>query len=285
MRVAGLKIIDRSFAAWTAIVLVFLYAPIFAVIVFSFNRSRLNITWDGFTFDWYRTLINNRPLMHATWNSVIIASFTTVLSVLLGTLGAWLLHRYRYKLERTLDTLILIPVLMPEVILGISLLIFFAVVDDVGNELIQWMGFSGRPMALGFTTVILSHVTFCFPFVLIPVRARLAGADPSLLEAAMDLGATPTKAFWRVMVPYLMPAIVSGGLMAFTLSLDELIITYFTTGPNSATLPLRIFGMAKVGVNPSINAISTVIIVLTAVIVVAGQYIWRPHTPRAADAN
>lgn len=279
MRPAGLKAIDRTFAAWTAAVLIFLYAPIAAIVVYSFNRSRLNVNWEGFTLDWYRSLPVNRSLMTAAKNSLLIASITTLLSVLLGTLGAWMLHQYRYRLRQTINLLILVPVVMPEIITGISLLIFFALINDAGNWLIEWMGGSSQPMSLGYTTVILSHVTFCFPFVLIAVRARLAGADPALLEAAMDLGATPLRAFWGVMLPYLMPAIVSGGLMAFTLSMDELIITYFTTGPNSATLPLRIFGMAKVGVNPSINAISTVIIALTATAAVCIQLLWGSNRP------
>ncbi|HEY7091113.1 MAG TPA: ABC transporter permease [Tepidisphaeraceae bacterium] len=272
---ASLKSVDRSFAIWTVLVLLFLYLPIAAVIVFSFNRSALNIRWEGFTLEWYTKLMQNTALMLSVRNSLIIAAFTTIVSVLLGTLGAWLLHQYRYPFSKLIDTLILTPVVMPEIIMGISLLIFFAVVDDAGNRMLAGMGMDSQPMSLGFTTVILSHVTFCFPFVLIPVRARLAGADPSLVEAAMDLGATPSRAFWAVMVPYLMPAIVSGALMAFTLSLDELIITYFTAGPGSATLPLKIFGLAKVGVNPSINAISTLLIVLTALLVIGVQYLWK----------
>jgi spermidine/putrescine transport system permease protein len=145
--------------------------------------------------------------------------------------------------------------IIPEIIMGISLLIFFKTID----------------LELGFTTVIISHVTFCFPFVLIAVQARLAGVDPALEEAAMDLGATPLKAFFLIMVPYLLPAIISGALMSFTLSLDELIVTYFTRGPKSETLPIKVFGMAKVGLNPILNTISTVFIVLTAMLVVTAE--------------
>jgi spermidine/putrescine transport system permease protein len=274
MQRPGFGSLNAFFRAWTALVLCFLYIPIVAVVAFSFNRSRLNIDWEGFTFEWYRALLDDRPILDAAMNTLIVAGVTTVISVILGTAGAWLLHQYRYRFRGVIGMLVLVPVVMPEIIMGISLLIFFASVNNVGNRLLAWLGVDDAPLGLGYTTLIIAHVTFCFPFVLIPVRARLAGIDPALMEAAMDLGATPARAFWRVMLPNLVPAIVSGALMAFTLSVDELIITYFTTGPNSGTLPLKIFGMAKVGINPSINAISTVLIVLTAVIVVCGQYLW-----------
>src|SRR5262249_40606540 len=151
-----------------------------------------------------------------------------------GTGGAWLCYRYRFQFLRSIRAMILVPMLIPEIIMGISLLIVFTMAR----------------MELGFTTVIISHVTFCFPFVMVAIEARLSGLDPSLEEAAMDLGATPMQAFVKIIVPYLLPAIISGALMSFTLSLDELIVTYFTTGPQSATLPIKIFGMAKVGLDP-----------------------------------
>jgi spermidine/putrescine transport system permease protein len=194
---------------------------------------------------------SNAPLMHAAKNSLIIATLTTVISVVLGTLGAWMLHRYRFQGARAIDALVGAPIAMPEIIMGMSLLVLFATVG----------------MPLGFTTIVVAHVTFCFPFVLLAVRARLAGLDPALEEAAFDLGATPLRAFWLVIVPSLRPAIVAGGLMAFTLSMDEVIVTYFTASPASATLPLRIFGMAKVGLNPMLNALSAIFILATILIV------------------
>jgi spermidine/putrescine transport system permease protein len=208
-------------------------------------------------------------------NSLIVALAATVLAVPLGTGGAWLLYRYRFPGRRFIDALVFIPVVIPEIIMGVSLLIFFVVVFGWGNQWLARWGVEGDPLGLGYLTIIIAHVTFCFPFVLIAVRARLAGADPSLEEAAMDLGATPAKAFWLVIVPYLLPAIISGALMAFTLSLDELIVTYFTTGPNSATLPIKVFGMAKVGLDPRLNAISAIFIVSIAVMVVCAQYFRR----------
>ena len=267
----GMSLIHRLFGLWTFFILLFLYLPIALLVVYSFNSSRLNIVWQGFTLDWYRQLCHNQPLIGSLYNSLIIATYTTVLSVFLGTAAAWLLYRYRLPMGKTVLSLIYVPIVIPEVVMGVSLLILFATF----NRLMTSAGL-GSPLKLGFTTVILSHVTFCFPFVMVTVAARLAGIDPALEEAAMDLGATPWRAFALVIVPYLLPAIISGALMAFTLSMDELIVTYFTTGPQSITLPLKIFGMAKVGLNPMLNAVSALFIVGTALLMTAAEYLRRP---------
>jgi spermidine/putrescine transport system permease protein len=239
--------LTRLFTGWTALVMAFFYLPIAILVMFSFNESRLNIEWTGFTTEWYVKLWGDHVLMRAVRNSLIVAAFSTVFSVLLGTAGAWLLHRYRYRASGLLETLVFLPMIVPEVILGVSLLILFVTIG----------------LQLGYTTIVISHVTFCFPFVMAAVQARLAGLDPSLEEAALDLGATPLQAFLKVLVPYLMPAIVSGALMAFTLSLDDLIVTYFTSSARTQTLPLVIFGRVKKGLDPSLNAISTVLIGVT----------------------
>jgi len=248
------------FRAWTALVLVFLYLPILVLVAYSFNTSRLNILWEGFTLKWYEQVWANAPLMRAAQNSLIVASITTVGAVVLGTAGAWLLHRYRFTGERAINTLVSAPIALPEIIMGVSLLILFAT----------------AAVPLGLTTVIIAHVTFCFPFVLLAVRARLAGLDPALEEAALDLGATPLRAFWFVIMPCLRPAIVAGALMAFTLSLDEVIVTLFTASPGAATLPVRIFGMAKVGLNPMLNALSAIFIVVTVAIVLLFERLNQP---------
>lgn len=247
----------RVLGAWTAVVLAFLYLPIAVLVAYSFNSSRLNIVWEGFTWRWYDELWAHAPLMRALQNSLIVAGITTVVAVVLGTLGAWALHRYRFRGHALVQTLVGVPVMMPEVIMGVSLLVLFATLT----------------LPLGFTTVIIAHVTFCFPFVLLAVQARLAGLDPSLEEAALDLGATPWRAFWLVILPTLRPAICAGALMAFTLSMDEVIVTYFTASPGSATLPLRVFGMAKVGLNPMLNALSAIFIVATVAIVLFSQHL------------
>ena len=251
-RSSGIAVVERCLRAWTVGVMVFLYLPIAVLMAYSFNASRLNLSWQGFTLDWYRQLALNGPLKQAALNSLIVALVTTAVSVALGTGGAWLLHRHRFPGARLIETLVAVPMVMPEILLGISLLVLFATAG----------------VDLGFTTVIIGHVTFSFPFVLVAVQARLRGMDPALEEAALDLGATPWRAFRLVILPYLRPAIAAGGLMAFTLSWDELIVTFFTADAASATLPLRIFGLAKVGLNPMINALSALFVLATAAFVV-----------------
>src|SRR5436190_2246921 len=276
---SGLRALNLFLGSWTVLVFVFLYVPIILLIVYSFNTSRLNIRWEGFTMEWYERLWSDSVLIAAMKCSLIIAAITTIISVILGTIGAWLLYRYRYPLRRLLNTLIFIPMVIPEIIMGISLLILFTMATSWAEHLQAISGmpewFTDLEFGLGYTTVIISHVTFCFPFVLVAVQARLAGVDPALEEAAMDLGATPRQAFWYVMVPYMLPAIISGALMAFTLSMDEIIVTYFTCGPDSQTLPLKIFGRVKKGLDPSLNAISAVFILATAALVVLSEWVKR----------
>jgi spermidine/putrescine transport system permease protein len=249
----------RLLSAWTTAVLLFLYLPIAVLVAFSFNESRLNIAWTGFTLEWYARLLEDRALVRSLQNSLIVATATTAASVAIGTTGAWLLFRYRTPGRGPLETLLFLPMIVPEVILGVSLLILFVTAG----------------LQLGYTTIVISHVTFCAPFVMAAVQARLAGLDPSLEEAALDLGATPPQAFTKVMVPYLMPAIVSGALMSFTLSLDELIVTYFTASARTRTLPLEIFGRVKKGLDPSLNAISTVFVLFTVFAVFATEALRR----------
>ena len=247
-RVTAARLQAGLFGFWTALVFAFLYIPIILLVVFSFNSSRLNIRWEGFSTRWYGELFGNKVLIDAFQNSLSVAIATTILATLLGTVGAWMLYRYKFPYQRALGLLIFIPMVMPEVLMGVSLLVLF----------VQFLH-----LPLGFLTLTIAHTTFCFPFVLVGVQARLQGLDPFLEEAAMDLGATPLQAFWKVIVPYLMPAIVSGALMSFTLSLDEYIVSVFTTGAHSQTLPLKVYGMAKVGLNPQLNALSSIFILVT----------------------
>ncbi|MBI2814753.1 MAG: ABC transporter permease [Opitutae bacterium] len=254
---SGLKLMDWFLRGWTALVFLFLYGPVLVLVACSFNASRLNVVWEGFTLDWYQKLLANAPLLRAAKNSLLIATATAILSVLLGTAGAWLLHRYRYRCSQLIRTIVAIPMVMPEILMGISLLILFATIG----------------LKLGFTTVIIGHVTFSFPFVLIAVQVRLHGLDPALEEAALDLGATPLRAFWLVIVPCLKPAIIAGALMAFTLSMDELIVTFFTRSASAETLPVQVYGMARVGLNPMLNALSTLFILATVAFVLFSEYL------------
>lgn len=256
---SGQRLLQLSLRTWTTLGFAFLYLPILVLMVYSFNASRLGALWQGFTLKWYAQLAGYKPLLIAAENSLIIATITTLVSVVIGTGGAWLLHRYRYKFSSSIQTLVALPMVMPEILMGVSLLVFFSVLQ----------------FPLGFTTVIIAHTTFCFPFVLVAVQARLHGLDPALEEAAMDLGATPWVAFWQVILPSLRPAILAGALMAFTLSMDEIIVTFFTTSAASQTLPLRVYGLAKVGLNPMLNALSTLFIVVTAAVVLFSEYLKR----------
>ncbi len=252
---SGPQIQRIVFGGWTILVFAFLYIPILILIIFSFNESRLNLQWVGFTTHWYEQLFHNAILIKAFRNSLIVATGATILSTILGTIGAWMMYRYRFPMRNALNLLIFVPMVMPEILMGVSLLILFVNMN----------------LQLGYTAMIIAHTTFCFPFVLVGVQARLEGIDPFLEEAAMDLGATPIQAFRKVIVPYLMPAIIAGALMSFTLSFDEYIVSLFTTGPDSQTLPLKVYGMARKGLDPQLNALSALFVLATIALVLFSQ--------------
>jgi len=251
----GPRLVRWFCGSWTTLVFGFLYLPIILLVLFSFNESKSGFAWEGFTTKWYAELFQNRVLLHAFGNSLLIGLVSTILATVLGTLGAWMLYRYRFPVHRLMEAFIFVPMIMPEILMGVSLLVLFVILS----------------LPLSYLTVIIAHVTFTFPFVLVGMQARLQGMDPSLEEAAMDLGATPRQAFFRVIFPYLMPAIASGALLAFSLSLDDYIVTVFVTGAESQTLPLKVFGMVRVGLNPQLNALSALGIVLTMMLVFASE--------------
>jgi spermidine/putrescine transport system permease protein len=254
----------RLLALWTVGVLLFLYIPVVLIVVFSFNSSSINVQWEGFTVRWYGQLWQNEQLMIALANSLKIAAATTAVSAVLGTLSGWLLYRYQFPAAQWIRGMVFFPMIVPEIIMGVSLLLLFGVMH----------------IELGFTTVIIAHVTFCFPFVMIAVAARLQGLDPSLEEAAMDLGATPVQAFMRVILPFLVPSIVAGALMAFTLSIDEFVVTYFTYSAASVTLPVKIYGMTKAGLNPTVNALSAMFVGATVLLAIAAEAVRRLSSVR-----
>ena len=227
---------------------VFLYAPLVIVVAYSFNESRLNAQWTGFTFAWYQKLFQNERMLGAAWNSLIIAVVTSAVSTLLGTMAGYALYRFKTRL---LPVLVLAPIAIPEILMGVSLLIFFVMLN----------------LTLGMVSIILSHIAFCIGFVAIVVRSRLSGMDESLTEAARDLGATPWQAFRLVTLPLIMPGVIAGALMAFTLSIDDFVITFFTAGVGSSTLPLQIYTMVKIAVTPEVNAVSTLLMLLTLVLI------------------
>lgn len=228
----------------------FLYLPLVIVVVYSFNDSRLNAEWVGFTWHWYGVLFNDEQMIEAAWNSLVIGLVTSLIATVLGTLAGYAMYRYRLRL---LPVLVLTPIAIPEILMGVSLLIFFVMIN----------------LTLGMVSIVLSHIAFCVGFVAIVVRSRLAGMDESLTEAARDLGATQWEAFRLITLPLIMPGIVAGALMAFTLSIDDFVITFFTAGPDSVTLPLQIYSMIKIAVTPEVNAVSTLLMLLTLVLIVA----------------
>jgi len=232
----------------------FLYIPLVIVIVYSFNNSRLNAEWVGFTLDWYDKLFHNDEMLTAAGNSLLIALTASLASTVLGTMAGVAMYRYRLRL---LPLLVLTPIAIPEILMGVSLLIFFVLVN----------------FTLGLVSVTLAHIAFCIGFVAIVVRARLAGMDESLIEAARDCGATPGKAFWRITLPLIMPGVVAGALMAFTLSIDDFVITFFTAGAGTVTLPLQIYSMIKIAVTPEVNAVSTLLMLLTLLLIVVATRI------------
>jgi len=235
--------------AAAAAVYAFLYLPLTIVVAYSFNDSRLNAEWVGFTLDWYRVLLADSDMRRAAANSLFIASAASLVATVLGTMAGIAMHRYR---PRLLPLLVITPVAMPEVLLGVSLLLFFVQVLN---------------LTLGLVSVLLAHVTFSIGFVAIVVRARLAGMDESIFEAARDLGATPWQGFRLVTFPLILPAVLAGALMAFTLSIDDFVITFFTAGVGVATLPLQIYSMIKIAVTPEVNAVSTLLMLLTLTLI------------------
>lgn len=225
----------------------FLYVPLIILVLYSFNDSRVNVGWVGFTLHWYKVLFSDIQLMDAALNSLFIAIIASSISIVLGTLAGIALHKYKLRL---LSGLVLIPIAAPELLVGVSLLLFFLMIN----------------FTLGLASITLAHTAFCISFVAIAVKSRMHGMDDSIIDAARDLGASPFKAFYLILVPTILPGIIAGGLMAFTLSIDDFVITFFTAGVGSSTLPLAIYSMLKMGVTPEVNAASTMIILVTLIL-------------------
>ena len=233
-------------------VFIFLYIPIVCLMIFSFNDSKLGTVWTGFTFKWYIKLFNNSQIMDALLNSLFIAVVTTVLSVIFGTLAALVLHRYLFTGKKIVDFILMIPVIIPDIVIGIAMLAIYGIVK----------------VNLGLITVIPGHVVWGISFVALVVLARMSGFDRSLEEAAKDLGANEWQTFWRVTFPLIFPGVLAGALIVFTMSLDEFEVAFFTSGPGSSTLPVLIYSMVRHGVSPEINALSTILIVLIMIAII-----------------
>lgn len=262
-----------------ALAFAFLYLPILILIIYSFNASRFNAVWRGFTLDWYRSLFSDAGILGVgttalmassssagIWtalnNSLLIAAISTLLATIFGTMIALALERFHFPGRKAVEALLFLPIIMPEITIGISLLVFFTLVFRIVENI------TGIRLNLGLPTVIIGHVAFNISFVTITVRARLAELDPTLEQAAFDLGANEWRTFWRITFPLILPGIFSAALLAFTLSLDDFVVTFFTTGVGSMTLPLFVYGMIKFAVTPAINAISTLMLLASLLLVV-----------------
>ncbi|MET0355191.1 MAG: spermidine/putrescine ABC transporter permease PotC [Cellvibrio sp.] len=240
-------------------VLVVLYLPIAVLVINSFNASKYGNHWTGFTLKWYEKLFANEDLMQAAGHSVLIAITSATLATVIGTLAAVALHRYQFKGKAVLSSMVFVSMLTPEIVLAIALLIIFILLG----------------IQLGFWSLLLAHITFCLPFVIVAVYSRLKGFDMKMLEAARDLGATEGRVFTKIILPLALPAVASGWLLSFTLSLDDVIVSAFVTGPSYEILPLKVYSMVRVGVSPEVNAISTTLLVVSLILVIISQLLLR----------
>lgn len=263
-RIGAAKNNGRFLTVHSVLVYAFLYIPIFILVVFSFNASKQTAVWEGFTLDWYRKAFENELIMRSVENSLIVAFATAVLATVIGTMCALGLEKLssRSKTRQLTEGLVYLPLVSPEVVMGAALLAFFSVIR----------------YSLSINTVIFAHLSFSIPYVALVMRARLADFDHSLEEAAMDLGANPLQTFFKVKLPLLMPGLIASSLLVFTISIDDYVITSFVSGVSSTTLPLQIYSMIKVGVTPEVNAISTLVLVITIIAIAIAQVFYKKGT-------
>lgn len=239
----------------------FLYLPIFILIVYSFNNSKYSLNWKGFTLKWYEKLFENESLIEAALNSITIATLSSFVATILGVIGAVALYRYKFVGKKFLNSIVFILIISPEIVTGIALLMLFVIFNT----------------ELGFNSLLISHVSFCLPFVMVTIMSRLSGFDKNIIEAASDLGASDFEIFSKVILPNIFPAVVAGFLLSFTLSLDDVIISFFVSGVEFEILPIKIFSMVKLGVSPEVNALSTIMFIFTIFVVAFSQFLIRKH--------
>ncbi|MGF1873528.1 spermidine/putrescine ABC transporter permease PotC [Photobacterium indicum] len=241
------------------LVYAFLYTPILILIVNSFNSSKFGMKWGGFTTKWYEQLLNNDSLMQAAWHSITIAVFSATVAAIIGSLTAVALFRYQFRGKKFVNGMLFVVMMSPDIVMAISLLALFLI---MGAQ-------------LGFLTLLLSHITFCLPFVVVTVYSRLKGFDVKMLEAARDLGASEWVILKQIILPLAKPAVAAGWLLSFTLSLDDVIVSSFVTGPSYEILPLKIYSMVKVGISPEVNALATIMLIVSLFLVVCSQLLAR----------
>lgn len=250
-------------------VFTYLWVPIFILVVNAFNSNRYGIRWDGFTLKWFSAMVNNAGLMEAARNSLTVATCAATAATLIGALAAIGFSRYRFKGRKILQGSLMTLMMAPDIILAIALLVLFVMLG----------------ISLGFWSLLLAHITFCLPFTVVTVGARLEGFDPHLLDAARDLGATESQLLIRIVLPLLGPALAASWLLSFTLSLDDVIVSSFVTGPAFDVLPLKIFSMVKVGVKPEVNALATLMVALSLVLVVLSQFLLKENNADEKQDN
>lgn len=249
---------SRLKTIYIAFIMLIMYLPMLVVVIYSFNESKTSAVWKGFTLDWYIQMFNDRELMRSFWVSFLIAAVSGIIAVVLGGMGALALKNVNHRLKELVNGITYLPIIIPEVILGIALLVFFGTID----------------LGYGIGALIIAHSTFCIPYVFILVQIRMMLIDDQIYEAAMDLGATSKQILFTVTIPLLRPAFILGWVLAFAMSMDDVIISVFLSGPKSATLPVKVYSMMKVGVTPKINALYTIIL---AVVVLISYIIWRGY--------
>ncbi|MFC0227188.1 spermidine/putrescine ABC transporter permease PotC [Serratia aquatilis] len=251
-------------SGFMALIYAYLYIPIVILIVNSFNTSRFGINWQGFTTNWYSTLINNDSLLQAAGHSLIMATLSASFATLIGSLTAVALYRYRFRGKPFVSGMLFVVMMSPDIVMAISLLVLFMLLG----------------ISLGFWSLFVSHITFCLPFVVVTVYSRLKGFDVKMLEAARDLGASEVVILRKIILPLAMPAIAASWLLSFTLSMDDVVVSSFVTGPSYEILPLKIYSMVKVGVSPEVNALATILLLLSLILVVTSQLVLRDRHTR-----
>ena len=254
-----------------ALVFIFLYAPIFLLIIFSFNAGKSNAVWQGFSLEWYGKLLNNRLIMQSVYTTLLVSLLATVIATIAGTFAAIGFFAMRRKVREPLMTVNNIPMMNADIVTGVSLCLLFVAFFNGWGSFAAWFNSLGlfhlpTRLTMGFGTLLIAHITFNIPYVILSVGPKLRQMDKNLVDAAMDLGCTWMQAFWKVILPEIKPGIVSGALTAFTMSVDDFIISYFTAGSSSSTLAMTIYGMTKKRVTPEINAVSTLLFVTVLVL-------------------
>jgi spermidine/putrescine transport system permease protein len=263
----------RALRANMILSLLFLYVPIFVLVVFSFNDSKLAAHWEGFTLKWYGALLANESILSSTWASLRVAVISTVVATVFGTMTAMAMERFRFPFRKLYDGVMYLPIVNPEIVTGVSLLAFFALTLNALNSALGLAG--DNALRTGLVTVTLTHIAFNLAFVTVVVRTSLKDFKKSLEEAAQDLGANEWMTFRRITLPLIMPGVIAGALLAITLSLDNFVITFFVTGPGGTTLPIEVFGRIRRAISPEINAISTIMLAISVVLIVLSQLLQR----------